>query len=507
MEPDEAAWWSGWQTPQPGHDGTLTLDLPAPCTELLDLYLITSQAGDATATLAWSNVTAELNLTGDMTPSALEVVEVSTPIPAAQLAQAEVLTDLTGVNFPIYRPGPPLLLHPLADRLAVVRLPGLLPAGAAGLQCAVSLGHAQSHPVQFGLWARPAGSPAELPADPAQEVLFSGWTSCDAMAAPQPISFRLPRDAAGPCDIYLVTRLVDQPDAYFCHALWHDFAMIERDSGGPVLAAPAVIASPAPAQDLQLRVTYLVCSAPRTGSNLLSSGLRDTGVAGQPREYFLPDSHGMEYLAGAQPVDGTPLSLAARVPLLLQAGSQGGVFGATMHWVEQVRLVASLREAAETPDRPPLECLRAVFPGLRFIWLRRENLLAQAISHYVARQSDVWYVWEGDTPRAETSPPPVPFDFEAIQSMLQGAEFEEQGWCKLLAGQEADTLVLTYEELAAGYQGTLARVLGFLDIPVPEAGLPAPKLRRQADARNEELERLYLAESARRARQSRKKTA
>lgn len=497
MEPEEGAWWSGWQTPQPGRNCGLALRLPAPCTELLDLYLVTSQAGDATPRLTWRNVTVELCLTGELTPSALEVVEVSTPIPAAQLARGEVLTDLAGVNFPLYRPGPPTLLHPLADRLAVVRLPALLPAGAAGLQCSVSLGHEQSHPVDFALWARPAGSPAALSADPAQEPLFSGWTGCAAQGAPQPINFRLPRDAAGPWDIYLVTRLVDQPDAYFCHALWHDFAVIERDQPGPVIGAPAIIASPAPEQGLLPRLSYLVCSAPRTGSNLLSSGLRDTGVAGQPREYFLADSHGMNNLPGIQQLEGgPPLSLAARVPLLLQAGSQGGIFGATMHWVEQVRLVASLREAAGTPDRPPLECLRAAFPGLRFIWLRRENLLAQAISHYVARKSDVWYVWEDKAPSTERKP--VPFDFEGIQDMLKGAEFEEQGWRRLLAGQEADTLVLTYEELAADYQGALTRVLGFLDVPVPEGGLPTPKLRRQADARNEELEQLYLAEAARR---------
>ncbi len=497
MEPDDAAWWSGWHTPAADGNYTLALRPPEPCTSLLDLYLVTNQTGDATPTLVWRNATAELCLTGAVTPSALEVVEVSTPIPPARLARGEVLTDLTGVNFPLYRPGPPLLLHPLADRLSVLRLPALLPAGAVGLQCAVSLGHEQSHPVGFSLWARPAGSDAALPADPAQEPWFSGWTSCVVQAAPQPISLRLPRDAAGPWDIYLATRLVDQPDAYFCHALWHDFAVIGQDHGGPVVVAPGE-ADIAPLADKLLpRLSYLVCSAPRTGSNLLSSGLRESGVAGQPREYFLAENYGTDFLAGFEaPEDSALMGLAARVPLLLKASAQDGVFGATLHWVEQVRLVASLREAAGTPDRPPLDCLRAVMPRLRFIWLRRENLLAQAISHYVARKSDVWYIWGDQPPPAER--PPVPFDFDEIHNMLHGAEFEEQGWRKLLAGQEADTLVVTYEALAADYQGTLARVLGFLDIPLPEAGLPTPKLRRQADARNEELEQLYLAEAARR---------
>ena len=34
------------------------------------------------------------------------------------------------------------------------------------------------------------------------------------------------------------------------------------------------------------RTSYLVCGIPRSGTSLLCRGLRNTGVAGRPEEYF-----------------------------------------------------------------------------------------------------------------------------------------------------------------------------------------------------------------------------
>ena len=500
MESEEGAWWSGWQSPQPGRNCGLALRLPEPCTELLDLYLVTSLAGDATPMLAWRNVTVELCLTGEITPSALEVVEVSTPIQLAQLARGEVLTDMTGVNFPIYRPGPPTLLHPLADRLAVVRLAGLLAAGAAELQCAVSLGHEQSHPVDFGIWARPAGSPAELPADPAQEPLFSGWTGCDTMTVPQPISLRLPRDA-GPWDVYLATRLVDQPDAYFCHALWHDFAVIERDQPGPVvMAAPAVLAGPT------METSYIICAGPRTGSNLLATALRATRIAGSPLEYFNAATMNGAFMLGqlgVEPDHGVPPDFAARLPAILRAGTRGGVFGSTVHWADKDYLLQALQATHPAQaDASLLELLRAALPRPRFIWLQREDKLAQAVSHHTARITGVWQ--KNANSQTSAPPPEIPFDFTAITQLLDDAIRQEQGWREMLAGQEADVLPIVYEEFAADYAGTLTRVLAFFGLEVPPQGLPKPPYQRQADARSAELIALYQEELA---RESRKKTA
>ena len=35
-----------------------------------------------------------------------------------------------------------------------------------------------------------------------------------------------------------------------------------------------------------MHVSYLVCATPRSGSTLLCEGLKATGVAGRPEEYF-----------------------------------------------------------------------------------------------------------------------------------------------------------------------------------------------------------------------------
>src|SRR5688500_8623702 len=148
---------------------------------------------------------------------------------------------------------------------------------------------------------------------------------------------------------------------------------------------------------------YLVCATPRSGSTLLCEALKATGVAGRPEEYFeaVPATgrppQPEDYLRGADDADALALLGAAAAPdpppysSLDGVGSYAehlervrrwgttpnGVFGAKLMWDHVGRLGAEL---APDRDTPPLELLDELFDRPRYVWVRRRDVVRQAVS-------------------------------------------------------------------------------------------------------------------------------
>jgi LPS sulfotransferase NodH len=248
--------------------------------------------------------------------------------------------------------------------------------------------------------------------------------------------------------------------------------------------------------------SFLICASARTGTNLLATALRQTKISGSPHEYFNDDMMNEPFmlrLLGLTAASGGPPDFAARLGRILRAGtSPNGVFGATVHWWQLKNLMAAIEKPQELTapqNRHPPDALRMFFPDLRFIWLRRENKVAQAISHYVAITTGRWYELNSNAMPERRSADGVPFDFAAIRHLVDTAEREESGWRRFLASMEDTTLPLTYEELAADFPGVITRVLGFLGLSLAPAEIPPPSFRRQADARSLAWERRYRKEA------------
>jgi LPS sulfotransferase NodH len=237
--------------------------------------------------------------------------------------------------------------------------------------------------------------------------------------------------------------------------------------------------------------SYLICAAARTGTNLLATALRQTRVAGRPLEYFNVPSANQPFMLKELGIeadrDGKP-DFAARLPAILRAGTRGGIFGATVHR-PQVRELAQaigyqgLNGQWPFLDHAALPVLRACFSGLRFIHLRRNNTVAQAISHYRAIRTKRWYEIHKD-PIPNDDETALPFDFDALRKLLHAAESDAAFWADLLAEETDTTLALSYEELDADFHGVILRVLRFLDVPTDGVTLNPPGYRRQADARS-----------------------
>jgi LPS sulfotransferase NodH len=160
------------------------------------------------------------------------------------------------------------------------------------------------------------------------------------------------------------------------------------------------------------------------------------------------------------------------------------------------RLLAAIgeRQARTVPQQGNApDGLPAFFPGLRYLWLQRENKVAQAISHYIAKQTGIWQA-SRNAAQPPGVPPDIEYDFLAIKELVSGAQAADAGWRAFLAGSEDRTLKLTYEELAADYAGVVARVLHFLGFPLSADDVPPPSFQKQADARSMEWEQRFRDE-------------
>lgn len=238
---------------------------------------------------------------------------------------------------------------------------------------------------------------------------------------------------------------------------------------------------------MQTHTTYFICATPRSGSTLLSRVLAETGLAGNPDEFFChPRGYGESY-------QGWDLAdYRAYIERVIAAtATPNGVFGAKMmggfvwDFVARVRSIPGLG-----PPVPLREALAALFPGLRHVWLTRRNKARQAVSWWMATQTEQWT--SEQVYRAEREPH---YDFKAIDQLVQEIVVREAALQQYFDEVGVKPYTIVYEDYKDAPQETALAVLELLGLDPPDAAsLPGPRLRKQADEINEAWVQRYRDE-------------
>ncbi|MGB8407086.1 MAG: Stf0 family sulfotransferase [Mycobacterium sp.] len=242
-------------------------------------------------------------------------------------------------------------------------------------------------------------------------------------------------------------------------------------------------------------LTYVICTNPRSGSWLLCEGLTSSALAGNPREWFNvleeQDRRALWRIDHA-----TDLTFEAYLRLACRESmTKNGVSGIKMHYYQFTGLPQKMATATGLQERSPARLVSAMFPDAKYVWLRRRDKVRQAISLYVASQTNQW--WSIADPAHQAVPDEsgdVQFDPAAIAEHERLLERNDDGWQRFFETSGIDPLVIDYEDFASNYSPTIANTLKWLEIPGYDAvSIPPPRLRRQCTQRSEDWVGQYCA--------------
>jgi trehalose 2-sulfotransferase len=218
-----------------------------------------------------------------------------------------------------------------------------------------------------------------------------------------------------------------------------------------------------------VRSTYFLCTSPRSGSNLLCEALWALAIAGNPREYFGRKTEGfwrrrLGVAPGTNFIDG----------IVQATQSENGVFGAKVFWLQFQNLLTVHLDGQSAS-------LAEAFPGLRYVWLRRRDQVAQAVSFYKAFKTDLWAGSAGDGPDPRASAE-LNFSLSQIEERLLLLQEWDKNWEAFFHQGKLEPLTIWYHDLAGDYEQTVRRVLAHIGVSYPPAApIPPPQLKKQAD--------------------------
>lgn len=202
----------------------------------------------------------------------------------------------------------------------------------------------------------------------------------------------------------------------------------------------------------QTRLRYVICSTPRSGSTLLAELLRATGQMGVPAEY-LDAADAMPRMARRYGVvaPGGLLDMTAYLGALqAHRTTANGVFGVKVHFRDLRGLLT-------------LDCIRELLMASRMLWIRRRDVLGQAISLEIGSQTQQWSKLRGhDIQGRETK-----YSAKAISRRIAEIVGEESEWSMFLEANALPYHVVFYEDLLTDSSSAVHAAFALLGLPDP----------------------------------------
>ncbi len=199
------------------------------------------------------------------------------------------------------------------------------------------------------------------------------------------------------------------------------------------------------------KIKYIICAAPRTGSNVLCDYLKHTHLAGNPAEYFNPDfiiSAAKKNAFGAE----EPLRTRKYIQGLVKgSGTKNGVVGIKLLYEHFVKFSHSL-------------AFQELFMESKIIFLSRSSKIQQAVSFYFAQCTGQWL--GSNTPRMR--PEDVPFDFDKIKSHMNWLIQQEISWRLFFEAASVVPYNIVYEDFVLNPGRVVSDILATLGVDCRE---------------------------------------
>jgi len=169
------------------------------------------------------------------------------------------------------------------------------------------------------------------------------------------------------------------------------------------------------------------------------------------------------------------------------ADPASSVFATRLMWPQRNRLAHVLGFARADTAR-----FAAQFPDATWLFLRRRDPLAQAISYWRAKASDRWHV----PAKAAEPEPPVAYDFAAIDACVRELVLQDRLWDHFFALAGVAPVTLWYEDLLHDCT-PVAQIMARFGLTLANT---RSQMRIQRDAHSEACIARYLDDQFRRSR-------
>ncbi|SEL91956.1 LPS sulfotransferase NodH [Roseivivax marinus] len=240
----------------------------------------------------------------------------------------------------------------------------------------------------------------------------------------------------------------------------------------------------------------ILCATQRCGSTLVIEDMRNTGVLGQPEEWFIPwdpgktDLNWEEHLTSVQS----------------RATGDNGV-SAIKIMANQLDPVDRCLATFLKADREgEFAHVATAFPQARWVWLRRNDVVSQAISRIMAQQTGINHatakpedahfsgnMMRGYNPNYNKN---AVYQYDAILSHVTAITLENLVWQRFFESQGISPLKLTYEDVilddTMSHLDTFAELAG-VATPVPKT---PRKMVKVGNSRNSEWRERFLRDAA-----------
>ncbi|MCX7143121.1 MAG: Stf0 family sulfotransferase [Proteobacteria bacterium] len=232
------------------------------------------------------------------------------------------------------------------------------------------------------------------------------------------------------------------------------------------------------------RKPYIICFTPRSGSSYLADLLTSSESLGAPGEYLNADLMDLT-LQHMRAAGYAGRSLIDYLSWLMQnLSSANGVFGFKVSYFDWQPLIACGLD-------------KVLFGGFKPMFLYRRNILKQAVSLYVATETNLFHtnvpIAEETRRRAAT----LPYDPEKIRNWIQHIWIQEGAWRDYLRGR--DFLELDYDVVSDDAGSVVSAIARFLAVDLAQdRDAKASVFEKVRTANNDRLVVTFLEDPANR---------
>lgn len=234
---------------------------------------------------------------------------------------------------------------------------------------------------------------------------------------------------------------------------------------------------------------YVICTTPRSGSNLLCNLLESSGAMGQPKEFLNLDSVILPFAQRNNLIDSeSQIYLDTYLDQVVKKfSSKNNVFGMKL-------LFDQFEPYME------LNAIRKFIPQFKFIWLLRKDVLSQAISQHIARETNEWTSFNernNQEKEHKSRREFVDYDENKINRFLKKLAKDNLNWIEFFSVNQLDYLPVTYEDLLKNTNQVCHNICDFCGVKTDyQFSLQQASFKKQGDEINERFGAVFRKDSA-----------